>query len=112
MHELSVAQSMMNIVLDNAYANNASKVLKIEVVVGSQTGVVPDALRFAFDTLRQETIAADAELVITELKAAADCPACGAHNLAGQYTFFCSSCGAPIFPKGGDDLYIKELEIE
>ncbi len=112
MHELSVAQSMMAVALENAAANNAKKILRIELVVGNMSGVSVDALRFAFDAVKADTIAGNAALVIQETAAAAHCAACGANFEAGQYDFFCPACGAPVLPKGGDELYVKELEIE
>ncbi len=112
MHELSVAQSMMTVALDNAAANNAKKIIRIGLVVGKMSGVSVDALRFAFDAVKADTIASGAELVIEETAADARCGACGNGFEAGQYDFQCPSCGAPVFPKGGDELYVKELEIE
>ena len=103
---------MMALALENAAANNAKKILRIELVVGTMSGVSVDALRFAFDAVKADTIAGNAELVIRETAANANCTACGTNFEAGQYDFCCPNCGAPVFPKGGDELYVKELEIE
>lgn len=103
---------MMTVALENAAANSAKKILRIELVVGKMSGVSPDALRFAFDALKEDTIASGAALVIEETAAEARCGACGTNFEAGQYDFHCPSCGAPVFPRGGDELYVKELEIE
>lgn len=112
MHELAVAQSMMTVALENAAANNAKKIIRIGLVVGKMSGVSVDALRFAFDAVKADTIASGAELAIEETSADARCGACEKSFEAGQYNFFCPACGAPVFPKGGDELYVKELEIE
>lgn len=103
---------MMTVALENAAANNARKIMRIALVVGKMSGVSVDALRFAFDAVKADTIASGAELVIEETAADARCGACEKNFEAGQYDFFCPACGAPVFPKGGDELYVKELEIE
>ena len=112
MHELSVAESMVTVALENAAANHAKRIVRIGLVVGNMSGVSLDALRFAFDAVKADTIADGAELVIEETAAEAHCGACGTSFQAGQYDFRCPSCGAPVVPTGGDELYVKELEIE
>ncbi len=103
---------MMSVALENAAANNAKKILRIALVVGKLSGVSVDALRFAFDAVKADTIANGAALVIEETAADARCGACGNGFEAGQYDFLCPACGAPVFPTGGNELYVKELEIE
>jgi hydrogenase nickel incorporation protein HypA/HybF len=112
MHELAVAQSMMELVLEKAAHNGASQIKRIDLIVGNLSGVVPDALLFAFDALKNGTIAAGAELAVEETKAMAHCNACGADFEAGQYDFFCQKCGEPVTLKGGDELFVKSIEIE
>lgn len=112
MHELSVARGMMDAALENAAANNAERILRITVVVGRMTGVSPDSLRFAFDALKPGTPAEGAELDIEESPAVAHCAACGTSFEAGQYDFVCRECGAPVRPRGGEELYVRELEVE
>ncbi len=112
MHELSVAQSMMSVVLENAVANNAQKINRIELVVGGLSGVAPDSLLFYFHALREGTIAKDAELVVTQVPATAHCVTCNADSSVGQYDFFCPVCNSPLTPRGGDELFVKDIEIE
>lgn len=112
MHELSIAESMMNVVLESAGANNASKVTRITIVVGNLSGVIPDSLLFCFDAVKNGTIANGAELVIEESYAKSHCHNCKNDFTVGRYDFACPNCGEIIFPLGGNDLYIKDIEVE
>jgi len=47
-----------------AQAQGAERIVRMRLVVGVDSGVVPDALAFAFDVVRAGTIASDAELSI------------------------------------------------
>lgn len=55
MHELSITQSMLDIVLDQAKTADAKKVTKINLVIGELSGVVSDCVQFYFDFLKRVT---------------------------------------------------------
>ena len=112
MHELSIAESIIDIVLDNAKSNSAKKVLKVTVVVGNCSGVVPDSLRYCFDVIKKETAADCAELVVEETSATSHCESCGGDFNVGQYDYVCPKCGDIIMPTGGKELHISEMEVE
>ena len=54
MHELSITQSMLEIVLKQAEQAHAKKVTKINLVIGEMTGVVSDSVQFYLDFLTKE----------------------------------------------------------
>jgi hydrogenase nickel incorporation protein HypA/HybF len=112
MHEMSVAQSMMELVFDNAALNNAKKITRVDLVVGNLSGVAPDSLAFCFDALKNGTIAGDAVLAIEEVSATAHCAECGGDFKVGAYEFNCPKCGGPIIPTGGKELSVRSIEIE
>ncbi len=64
MHEMAIAQGVLDITLDNAAQSGAKKVISIKLLVGQMTGVEPEALRFCFSALAEGTVAAEAVLVI------------------------------------------------
>ena len=51
MHELSITQSMLEIVLQQAEKAKAKKVTKINLIIGEMTGVVSDSVQFYLDIL-------------------------------------------------------------
>jgi hydrogenase nickel incorporation protein HypA/HybF len=64
MHEISVAQSIIEIAEANAHTQKANAIQKIKVRLGEFTTVVPEALEFAFDVARRGTLAEHAVLEI------------------------------------------------
>lgn len=93
MHELSVAISIVQSVTDarDAQADD-DPVAAVNVRVGAMSGVIPEALRFAWTPATQNTALADSELRIEFVPAAVDCPTCNAVvELPGQ-RLVCPRC--------------------
>ncbi len=67
MHELSIVQNVVNIVLDHAERNGAQKVLSVSLRVGELRDVVDDLIQRFFDYLSKDTIAEEARLKIERL---------------------------------------------
>ncbi|MBI3794978.1 MAG: hydrogenase maturation nickel metallochaperone HypA [Nitrospinae bacterium] len=109
---MAVAQSMMDLVFENASANGAKKITRIDVAVGNLSGVAADSLSFCFDALKSGTIADGALLAIDEIIATAKCPACAEEFRVGPHDFLCAKCGGPISPNGGRELSVKSIEVE
>ncbi len=57
MHELSIMQSALSLALDQARQAGAARVHTIRLRIGALSGVVPDALEFAFEALTPGTMA-------------------------------------------------------
>ncbi len=62
MHELTITQSMFDLVLEQAKKAEAKKVGKINLVIGEMTGVVGDCVQFYFDFISKGTLAEGAAL--------------------------------------------------
>ena len=112
MHELAVAESLIKTVLEKSADEDATRVIRITVVIGNLAGIVPDSLLFCFDEVARDTIAKDAVLEIETVSARAFCHQCRKEIEIGQYDFSCPDCGNIIIPSGGRELYIKDIEIE
>ena len=67
MHEAGLMQTALNMAQDVARSNQADRIQRICLRVGQESGVVPEALFFAFDVIRGETMAADAVLQIVSV---------------------------------------------
>ncbi|EGO64047.1 hydrogenase maturation nickel metallochaperone HypA [Acetonema longum] len=113
MHEMAIAQGVLDITLDNAAGHQAKKVTKINLLIGQMTGVEPEALRFCFSTVAQGTIAAEAELAITGVPLVAECQDCGRKFDVEGYRFLCSACGsAKVAVISGRELRVDYLEVD
>ena len=106
MHELSVAHAVVSTVIDSLPAP-APRVLQVRLRIGELSGIVPQALEFAYDVAAQDTPLADAALVIERTPVVIACPTCGEQQLASTHDFTCPGCGVPC----GEVVGGKELEI-
>lgn len=113
MHELSIAQSMLGIVLQEAARHGAEKVQKVVVRVGAYSGVVPHSLRFCFDLIKKDTPAAEAELEVNQAPITATCAACGQQSLLDEPTIICPLCQADqLSLEGGRELFVEYIEAQ
>lgn len=108
MHEVGIMEAALGAVLNQARAHGARSVQRIVLRIGSLAGVEPEALRFAFDVVTRDTIAAGAELQILDVPARAYCGACAAEFYAeGGAIFSCPRCGR----LSGEIRQGRELEL-
>ena len=103
----------MTNLLDDAVAAAAGAPLHaLRVRVGPLSGVVVEALRFAFEALAPDTPAAGARLDIEETAPAFHCPRCGADYAAPVGAYQCPACGAADGElRGGHELELVSIEV-
>jgi len=112
MHELSVAHAVVATVVD-ALPSPAPRVLQVRLRIGELSGLVPQALEFAYDVAAQGTPLADATLVIERSPIVIDCPACGPQTIASAREFRCPSCGDLCGTViGGKELEILDITLD
>lgn len=113
MHELSLAQRLIEQVVAAAEAENAARVLRVIVAMGPYSGVEKTAFEFAFPFAADGTSAAGAELVIEEVPATIVCDRCHATNRAHPTRLVCPRCGSDrVDLKGGHTFLVREIELE
>jgi hydrogenase nickel incorporation protein HypA/HybF len=113
MHELSLCESLLDIIKTNANTQGYTRVKQVWLEIGALAGVEPEAMRFGFDAVTRGTLAEGALLHIIELPARAWCIQCSAMVEIQQRFEPCPGCASPLLqPQGGDALRIKELEVE
>lgn len=113
MHELSIAVNLVEIAENAARGANAEAVEVVYLRLGVLSGVVEDALRFAYDIACQGTLLAGSRLEIETVPLTIFCPTCGeARTLPSIQALQCPVCGtfsAEI--RSGTELEIRSLEI-
>ena len=113
MHELAIAQSLLDIVEDEARAHNGVRVTKIRLRIGKLSSVVPDALRGAFEMLTRGGIAEDASLEIEEVPVSIRCHQCAEAFSTEEPFLVCPSCeGSDVELVAGRELELQSMEIE
>ena len=113
MHELSVTQSIFDIVLNEANKAKAEKVIKVNLVIGKMTGIVDDCVQFYFELLSKDTIAEEATLCFKKVSVEAYCRDCGKVFTAQELDWSCPNCHSiNIEIKTGNELYVDSIEVE
>ena len=113
MHELSIAQSILDTVLQEMESRQLPPISKIVVHVGALSGVVPEALQFGFDALKKQTPLENTELSIEMIPVRGHCTDCGADFEVENFAFSCPQCqSGQIQMTCGDELNIAYLEVE
>lgn len=112
MHELSVTQALVDMVVAEAKKAGASSVDKINIVVGELTGIVADSVQFYFELISPGTLAEGASLSFKRVPAEFYCDKCGrVYNRSG-FSFRCPHCGnSGVILKKGNELYIENIEV-
>jgi hydrogenase nickel incorporation protein HypA/HybF len=109
-HELSIAESILDIAAEEAAANHAAAVTAIRIRLGDFAGVVREALEFAFEIARQGTVAASAALEIERVPLKTRCAGCGM-EATEDFCFVCLRCGAPLEILSGREMQVESVEL-
>jgi hydrogenase nickel incorporation protein HypA/HybF len=113
MHELSLCEGILRILEEQAEAQGFRRVRTVQLEIGALAGVEIEALRFGFDAVMRDSLAQDARLEVLGLPGLAWCMGCAeAVEIAQRYDP-CPRCGShQLQVTGGDQMRIKELEVE
>ena len=113
MHELSIMQSALNQAFREARLAGAARVHEIRLRIGVLSGVVPDALRFAFEAITPGTAAEGALLTIEEVPARFWCAACRREFVSANFFAECPDCGAPSGElRAGREMELCSMEVD
>ncbi len=121
MHEMSLVQSLLDIVRQEMDVHKLTRLQTVKVNCGRLSGAVPDALHMAFDALTRNTDLHGAELDLEVIPFSLHCTHCGqTFSLKGdeQGTLAgfapCPTCGQKIGHRviSGQELHIEYIEAE
>ena len=76
MHEVSIMTEAVRMAVEAAQAVGARSITGLRLRVGTLSGAVPEAMEFAWDVVRQNTMARTATLTIETVPAACWCATC------------------------------------
>ncbi|MDH4233134.1 MAG: hydrogenase maturation nickel metallochaperone HypA [Nitrospirota bacterium] len=113
MHELSIAQNLIAIVSEQCLRNGFQEIESIRIRIGRASGIMPDALYFAFNAIKTDSIAKNASLNIEEIPVAGICRDCRNEFTAEEeYVLCCPSCkGSSFVITTGRELDIVDMEV-
>ena len=112
MHELGIAQNILEIVQQSVPEDLAPDVRKIKLRIGRFAGVVPDSLDFCFGVIAGETNMKQAVLSIEQVPTVSLCKECGHRFQVEDLAFLCPFCeSANLELISGKELEIVEIEV-
>jgi len=113
MHEYSIMQSALQQALHEARAAGAAHVHEIRLRIGVLSGVVPDALQFAFEVLTPGTLAQGAVLKIEDVPARFWCASCQREFVSVNLYAECPDCHSPSGElRTGREMELSAMEVE
>lgn len=113
MHELSLSQSIMEIIEQQARQREFSRVKRVGLEIGALSCVEPEALSFCFDSVTRGSLAQGARLDIARVPGRAWCWDCEKVAEITRHGDACPGCGGyRMNTQGGNEMRIKELEVE
>jgi hydrogenase nickel incorporation protein HypA/HybF len=112
MHELSVTESMLGVVLRHAESNKATQVTRINMALGDMSTVMEESVRFYFDIIAKGTIAEGAELNFKRTKLIGRCGGCGKEFEVVEFDFRCPDCDANQTEiASGREFQVESIEV-
>lgn len=113
MHELSIALNIVDIASAEARKAGASRVIDLNIEVGSLSGVIVEALEFAMEVAVRDTMLSGARVAIHPINAQAKCRQCGAEFDVRDYFEECPECASlDLQITRGQELKLRSLNVE
>lgn len=113
MHELIYASLLLEEIEKTLAGRPGAVVRRVRVRLGEGTRVTPEALRAAFDWLKEKTRAASAHLEITPVPLHIRCTLCETVYRSREILGECPRCGAlGGLWQSGAECDLTDLEIE
>ena len=113
MHEMSLAEGVLQLVEETARREGAAQVKTVVLEIGRLSSVEPEALRFCFEAVTRGSLADGATLEILDVPGAGLCIACGQTVALEEIYGACPACGShQVQATAGTEMRVKEIEIE
>ena len=113
MHELAIANSIMNSVLTEAERQNLRSIRAVGLRIGELTDVVPEALEFGFAAITSGTTLEGTRLEIERVPVAGLCNECHCKFDVRGFIFVCPECGSyDTAAEQGQELDIVYIEVD
>jgi hydrogenase nickel incorporation protein HypA/HybF len=113
MHEASIVLSLLDTLSSKCREEGYSSIESVRLKIGMASGIMPEAVVFAFQAAKHETVAEEAELLIDMVPVGGFCNGCGKDfEVEETYVLSCPLCGSHSFRiNKGYELDIVEMEV-
>jgi hydrogenase nickel incorporation protein HypA/HybF len=111
-HELSIAQSIIDIVHQHVPQAMLENVRIVRILVGEGSGVVADSLSFSLQAITADTLLANARMNIETIPFRISCASCSMISDSDGGLCICPSCGSGNTTViSGTELRVKDIEL-
>lgn len=111
-HEAAIMQEILEAAATEARKSGSERVWRVHVRIGRLAGVVPEALRFAFDALTPGTVAEGGWMEIEMVPALCRCVRCERTFEPPDFVFECPACRSlDVEILQGRELELSQLEV-
>ncbi len=113
MHEFSIAQNIAEIAETAAMENKTGPVGIVEIELGAASGVIKEALEFAWETISAGSpVLKNAKLAIHEIPLRVKCNICQKEYSPAEIFDSCPGCGeVNVTILQGKELRVKSISI-
>lgn len=113
MHELGIAQAIVEAVEEEARAAEAERVLAVTVAIGELSGVVAPALKQCFPIATQDTMLEGARLDLEQIDGEGYCLDCEQTFPLPRLLIPCPDCGGYTSEiRAGQEMTIVSIEVK
>lgn len=113
MHEISLAQSVVDIIAEQQRTHGFVQVTAVRLEIGALSHTEPEALRFCFDAVARGTVAEGAQLEFERPTGRGRCLDCSHDAEVSALYDPCPRCGSfRVELTGGREMRIKDLTVE
>jgi len=113
MHEMSVAESILDVVFDHVPENRRVDVTSVRVRAGSLSGIIVESLELCFEALVAGTPLERARLDVEWVPTVCACGDCSHEFEPAGMIFLCPSCGSgQTRLVTGSDLQVVHVELD
>ncbi|MDD8018385.1 MAG: hydrogenase maturation nickel metallochaperone HypA [Bacteroidota bacterium] len=113
MHELSIAENIVEIIHQHVDEDRLRDVRAVGVKVGTYSGVVADSLEFSYQAITAATPLEQSFLALEQISFVVECEECNQKLINDDGVTQCSSCGSfKTKIISGRELQVKDIELE
>ena len=113
MHELGIAQSILELVTETIPPEQLPSIRKVCLLLGPLAGVERESLEFCFQAIVRDGPLHSARLAIESRALLGHCASCGRTSALERLTLQCPLCDrAPLTLSGGNELAVTSIELD
>jgi len=113
MHELSIAQNIVEIIQQSIPGPEWKQVVSVRVKIGAVAGIVPDSLKFSFQAITAESALCNTQLITEHIPFRVRCRTCNTTTENENGFAMCGKCeSTDVQVLSGTELHVVEIELE